>query len=147
MKETIWNHGRMEVWMETLSSRKIPFNAEHVSQYRWYGQLPKYEAQLFLAYKIGGLRFKYDCKGEFGRKYGDTDCFVEGCREPDTLDHVMYCRGYKSRYIGQGWQWEDLTSVKKVTKYLTELNSERTRRFKIPLIYQPGLKEAFKKKV
>ena len=141
VKETIWDFGRNEVWMETLGNRKIPYSANHQSRYRLYGQLPRDQAKLFLAYKTGGLRFKNESKGEFLKRFGDLKCFIKGCNGLDTLEHVKNCRGYRSKYVGPGWEWEDLQSINKTVSYLVDLNRERQIRFNCPLIYKPGLKE------
>ena len=144
IKEAIWDYGRKEIWREALKNQRVPFNHTHKKQYKLYGSLPKFEAKLYFAYKVGSLRFKAFSKGESMRKYGNTDCWIPGCTGPDTLEHVLSCWGYKTKYKGPGWEWEDLQSIKKVTKYLTELDLERLRRFGMSLVYRPGLKEAMK---
>ena len=142
IKEAIWNYGRIEVWQEALKDPRVPFNHTHDKQYKLYGSLPKYEAKLYFAYKVGSLRFKDYARSESIRKYGNSDCWIPGCTGPDTLEHVLSCWGYKTKYKGPEWKWEDLKTIKRVANYLTELDRERTRRFGMSLLYRPGLKEA-----
>ena len=88
IREKVWRIGREEIWKETLYNRRIPFNPSHLKTYKPYMRLPRYEAKLLFALKVGELQFKDYRRGEFKAKFGNTLCF--GCQEePDNLEHVM----------------------------------------------------------
>ena len=142
IKENVWEFGREEIWQETLRSSKVPYNDTHHKRHRMYTTLPKFEAKLYFAFKIGELQFKENRRGEYRAKFGDTLCFVPGCNQPDTLEHVQRCRGYTRCKIPELGEWEDLDSIKKAIEYLTYLDWHRSFYYKLPLIHRPGLKEA-----
>ena len=142
IKENVWEYGRIEIWKETLGKKKIPYCDNHARRHRFYSTLPRYQAKLYFAYKIGELQFKDYRRGEYIKKFGDTLCFT-GCGQPDSLEHVMNCKGYATKWNGETG-WEDLNSINTLVDYLRELDRERTSRFKLPVIYRQSLREACK---
>ena len=148
IKLQVWDKGRFEIWEETLKSSRVPYNYTHLRRYRLYSTLPRFEAKLYFAYKIGELQFKENRRGEYRAKFGDTLCFAEGCNQPDTLEHVMTCSGYHKldRWNGKYelGQFEDHDSIRKAVDYLKHLDITRSHQYKLPLLYRPGLKEAAK---
>ena len=81
-----------------------------------------------LALMIGELNFLTNRKNENIKKLGSTHCFVGVCGGEDTLDHVSQCFGYKSTLKEDG-------SERSQVDYLVELNEERLKKYKRPLIY------------
>ena len=56
----------------------------------------------------------------------------------------MSCSGYECKWEGGVIQWEDLDSIKGVIAYLKELDKERARRFGLPILYRPSLRDMMK---
>ena len=143
VKERIWDFGRREVWKEALKNKRVPISFSHLKQGRPYMLLPKYESRLYFAYRIGELQFKENRRGEYKKRFGNTNCFADGCSQPDTLEHALACKGYMTKWNKDpSWIfWEDLDNIKIFVEYLKKLDGERARFFYLPLLYRPGLKE------
>ena len=143
IKEKIWDFGRIEVWKEALKNKRVPISFSHQKQGRPYMSLPKYDSRLYFAYRIGELQFKENRRGEYKKKFGNTQCFADGCTQPDTLEHALACKGYQTKWNKDpSWIfWEDMNNIKIFIDYLKRLDRERARFFYLPLLYRPGLKE------
>ena len=134
IREKVWRVGREEVWKETLFNRRIPFNYTHMRRPKTYMRLPRYDARLFFAFKVGELQFKDYRRGEFKAKFGNTLCF--GCQEePDTLEHVMRCKFYENRFYKTDFEYDPETQLEFI-EYLKKLDRERNKRFKLPILYR-----------
>ena len=141
IKEAIWRVGRIEVWEESLKNKRIPFNHSHIKRGELYWKLNKYDSRLIFSYRIGELQFKHYRKGEFMKRFGNTLCF-EGCNEPDTLDHVMWCDRYPIRYWGNTKSIDkDYSLIPSFVEYLKRLNDHRAREYGLAVMYQRSLKD------
>ena len=100
-----------------------------------YMQLPKYDSRLFFTYKIGELQFKEFRKGEFIKKYGNTNCFQPGCQSKDNLTHVMRCHQYENKFYETQID-SDENKMKLFIDYLKRLDKERAERFNLPIMYR-----------
>ena len=61
-------------------------------------------------------------------RYGGTHCLVKVCGGEDEIDHITKCFGYSSVCPTGG-------NTKQLAEYLVALNTERIKKFKLPLIY------------
>ena len=95
---------------------------------RSYFKMTRIESKLMLALQIGELNFLTNRKHESLAERGSTDCYVGVCGGQDTLDHVSQCFGYQTKPPGPG------APEQEIANYLVELNKERTKRFKSPLV-------------
>ena len=102
--------------------------------------LPRYDAKLFFAYRIGELQFKEYRRGEFRKKFGNTKCFADGCSEPDTLKHAMGCNGYDQMFR-KTEQDADPEVQQEFIEYLKKLDRERARKYSLPILYRKSLSE------
>ena len=66
------------------------------------------------------------------KKFGNTDCFVIGCKNKDTLTHVMQCEGYETKPEKFALNGRD----RPMANYLKELDQERWKKYKISMIYR-----------
>ena len=144
IKEKVQNYGRVEVWKETLTNNRIPFNHTHLRSVKTYMRLPRYEAKLYFAYKIGELQFKDYRRGEFKRKFGNTKCFADGCSEPDTLEHVRFCTGYDSRYTKTEHETDENVR-REFIEYLKRIDAERAKKYYLPVLFRKSLKDVVKR--
>ena len=76
---------------------------------------------------VGELNFRTNRSQEARMKFGGVDCLVGTCCGVDSLEHVKQCFGYHTKPPAN-FREEDLI------KYLQEINLERIRRWKAPLI-------------
>ena len=136
IKAKVWSFGREEVWKEAICNKRIPFNDNHMKVGKPYMRLPKYDARLFFAYRIGELQFKAYRKGEFIRKFGNTKCFADGCGEQDTLQHAMRCDGYDQMFGKDEMELFELDAQKEFIAYLKKMDTERARKYYLPLLYR-----------
>ena len=132
IKENVWRIARNKLWDEMLNNRRAPYSHRPNKIKKDYWNLPKLEARLVLAYKTGELNFKEFKKREMTRIYGNTNCFVTGCREKDTIWHVMQCEGYTTKIKNFKQDGQD----KLMAPYLRALDMERWRLYECGLIYR-----------
>ena len=144
IKERIVHFGRTEIWKETLTNSRIPYNDNHMRSVKTYMRLPKYESRLYFAFKIGELQFKDYRKGEFKRRFGNTTCFADGCSGPDNLDHVRQCSGYESNFYKTDQEYNDW-SRKEFISYLKKIDAERAKKYYLPVLFRNTLAEDAKK--
>ena len=137
IKQKIWSFGRAEIWKESTKNRRVPMEFSHMSKGNRhnYMQLPKYDSRLFFTYKIGELQFKEFRKGEFIKKYGNTNCFQPGCQSKDNLTHVMRCHQYENKFYETQID-SDENKMKLFIDYLKRLDKERAERFNLPIMYR-----------
>ena len=143
IRENIIHFGRTEVWKETLTNRRIPYNPTQMKRWRPYMSLPKYDSRLYFAYRIGELQFKSDRKGEYGRKFGNTKCFADWCSEEDTLQHVRRCPGYDVRFSKVKVDKDEETRAEFIS-YLKKLDLERIKKYNLPILHRRSMKEQLK---
>ena len=135
IKEKIYSHGREEVWKETISNRRVPFNDNHMKQVRLYMRLPKYDSKLFFAYRIGELQLKENRRGEFRKRFGNTKCFADGCSEPDNIQHMVTCDGYENTFKKLGQEMNPDIQLEFI-EYLKKMDKERAKKYYLPLLFR-----------
>ena len=139
IKDRVWRYGREEVWRESLSNNRVPFNGNHMKKTRLYMRLPKYDSRLFFAYRIGELQFKEYRRGEFRKRFGNTKCFADGCSQPDTLKHAVTCDGYNQTFQEQKLEHVMNPDIQiEFIDYLKKLDWERARKYGLPILYRKG---------
>ena len=106
-------------------------------------KLPKYDAKIFFAYRIGELQFKENRRGEFTKKFGNTRCFADGCSEPDTLQHTMVCDGYDQLFRKNNQDYDPDVQLEFI-EYLKQLDKERHRKYSLPVLFRKSLKDEIK---
>ena len=129
LKDTIKKKSVMRTWLTLAKSDKVIMRwVPEKNSNRAYFSYTELESKLMLALMIGELNFLTNRKNENIKKLGSTHCFVGVCGGEDTLDHVSQCFGYKSTLREDG-------SERSQVDYLIELNEERMKKYKRPLIY------------
>ena len=93
---------------------------------RFYSSLPKNKAKLALLMEVGELNFRTNRKWESLKKFGSTECVVQGCGQEDTLDHVKECYGYDTKF-------KDDFSPMEWVDYLSKLDNERFSKYRTSL--------------
>ena len=118
-----------EVWRDCFMSTIIPtrpyFRVRDKSHFSW----EKSKVKVLLAYKTGSLKFKtawriYNTKRGIG-----THCLFNLCPNLDNLYHVQQCLFYEVK-----WKREYLDSEEQLAEYLLQLNRERIKKFRMPII-------------
>ena len=119
---------------KTLWLRKIPpmLTLEKIFTHHYtYGML---EARAITCLRTGNLVFKNWCRWKFHSKHsGDNKCMFQPCQEIDSLEHVLECQYYATRFSegGEG-------PVRDWANFLVALNKERREKFGQPLIWCEG---------
>ena len=124
---------RQDTWKTAMKNKRLPTIPAIMKKKKLYWTMPKREARLVLSHNIGELNFKINKKQEMTKKYGNLNCFA-GCDEVDSLSHAMSCVRYDTKVKNFGLDGTD----EKLAKYLTALDSERSRKYKCPLVYRVG---------
>ena len=119
--------------MATLTNKKVPslLSPDQID-YNHYN-LGVMEARAITVMRTGNLIFKNWAHYKFSKKHmGDDRCMVPTCRERDTLNHVMKCEYYDTKFT------QIHGNVKDWAEYLVALNNERIKKFGQPLISCEG---------
>ena len=119
--------------MTTLSLKKVPpmYSAEKV--WTEHYEFPVMEARAITVMRTGNLVFKNWAPHKFSKKnMGDLLCMVPACQEKDTLEHVMNCVFYTTKFVEKDGPIRDWAT------YLVALNRERIQKFGQPLILCDG---------
>ena len=132
IKEMVWDKARMKLCREANHNRRVPYNGAFKKEKKEYWGFNRIEAKLMLGYKTGELNFKEFKRWEMKKKFGNTDCFVIGCKNKDTLTHVMQCEGYETKPEKFALNGRD----RPMANYLKELDQERWKKYKISMIYR-----------
>ena len=91
------------------------------------------EARAITVMRTGNLIFKNWAPYKMKKKHmGDMLCLVPACQERDTLEHVMNCEFYSTKFN------QTHGNVKDWAEYLVALNNERIDKFEQPLILCEG---------
>ena len=116
-------------WLSLTTSRKVRmrWRPEKI-QDRQYFSKDKLTAKLLLCYRIGELNFKTNRRGEAIAKAGSTLCLGKVCGGEDSLEHVMQCDLYDTRYNGHDSEWA-------LADYLVKLYIERNKKYGEALVY------------
>ena len=117
----------------TLSLKKVPpmFSVDKV----WtdHYSYPIMEARAITVMRTGNLVFKNWAPHKFSKKHmGDLLCMVPVCQEKDTLEHVMECPFYTTKFVDKEG------GIKDWATYLVALNRERIAKFGQPMILCEG---------
>lgn len=148
IKEKVWDKGRKDIWGDSVKNRRVPFNRYFFKTPKPYMTRSRYQSRLFFAFRIGELQFKDYRKGEFNKKFGNTECFMEGCNEPDRLDHVMRCEKYPSELRCELRNFNhDPNEQDEFIEYLTKLDKFRYDNFNLPVMYRPSLKKVLEREM
>ena len=116
------------LWLSLITSKKAPWGPNRSEEkQRFYFTLPKHQAKCALLYEIGELNFRTNRKWESLKKFGTTECVVQGCGQEDTLDHAKECYGYDTKF-------RDDFSPMELVEYLSKLDLERFSKYKTSLI-------------
>ena len=119
--------------MATLSNKKVPnlYSLDTVDHDHYtYGVM---EARAITVMRTGNLIFKNWAPWKMKKQHmGDLLCLVPACRERDTLEHVMNCEFYNTKFV------QIHGNVRDWAEYLVALNNERIDRFDQPLISCDG---------
>ena len=124
---------RRRCMMATLTNKKVPslLSPDQID-YNHYN-LGVMEARAITVMRTGNLIFKNWAHYKFSKKHmGDDRCMVPTCRERDTLNHVMKCEYYDTKFT------QIHGNVKDWAEYLVALNNERIKKFGQPLISCEG---------
>ena len=148
IRDRIWEIGRVEIWKDTVKNKRVPFNRTHVRFLKQYMALDRYKSRLFFAYRTGELQFKEYRRGEFGKRFGNTKCFMNGCNEPDNLEHVMKCDRYPDelRFHYNNYNY-DPDEQREFIEYLQKLDVYRGRQFDLPVLYRPSLRKQIERRL
>ena len=119
--------------MATLSNKKVPslLSLDSIDYNHYtFGVM---EARAITVMRTGNLIFKNTAPWKLHKKHmGNKQCLVPACGEKDSLEHVLKCEYYDTRFINtQG-------GVRDWATYLVALNAERINKFKQPLISCEG---------
>ena len=125
---------RKRSMMTTLTLRKIPpMLTFSVKIFNTHYEYPKFEARAITALRTGNLIFKNWCPWKIRKQHaGDSLCMFQPCREKDSLQHVMECEYYSTKFITQDGSLRDWAN------YLVKLHQERLEKFNQPLISCEG---------
>ena len=84
--------------------------------------------------RTGNLVFKNWNPYKFANKHmGDKKCMFPPCQEPDTLEHVLECDFYETKFTESNHG-----PTKDWATYLVALHDERMKKFDQPLILCDG---------
>ena len=148
IKDKVWELGRRRIWRESVKNRRVPFNRHYLKSPKLYMRRNRRESRLFFAFRIGELQFKDSRRGEFTKSHGDTNCFMEGCEEPDSLKHVMRCPKYpdelKFRLTDYNY---DPYEQNEFIEYLKKLDSYRMYKFNLPIVFRPSLRKRLEREL
>ena len=92
------------------------------------------DARAITCLRTGLLIFKNQCPWKFqGKNGGDKLCLFQPCQDVDSLEHVMSCEYYDTKFYegGEG-------PMRDWANYLVALNRERRKKFNQPLIWTEG---------
>ena len=132
--EACRDHSRRKSMMVTLSMKKIPPMLTLDKVWNVHYTFNTVEARAITAMRTGNLIYKNWCPWKMLKRHmGDLRCLVKVCQEPDTLDHVMKCQFYDSKFSegGEG-------PTRDWAQYLVSLHLERMEKFSQPLICFDG---------
>ena len=132
IKERVWEKARIQLWDDMLTNYRAPYTNTYEKKGKDYWSLNKLDARLVLNYKIGELCFKDYKRREMTNRYGNTDCFVSGCREKDTMKHVLRCEGYETKIEKYPQDGRDFL----LAPFLRALDMERWKKYNCSLIYR-----------
>ena len=92
------------------------------------------ESRAMTAFNTGNLVFKTWCPWKFPEKHrGDRWCMFRQCDGKDSYEHVRFeCAWYDTKFEDTGLPIDDNA------KFLMNLDTERRRRWNIPLIVIAG---------
>ena len=148
IKEKVCELGRRKLWRESVKNRRVPFNRHYIKTPKLYMRRNRREAKLFFAFRIGELQFKDNRRGEYTKKFGNTTCFMDGCNQPDSLQHVMSCNRYPADMrFGLSDFNHDPHEQNEFIDYLQKLDKFRLKEFNLPLIYRPSLKQRMEREL
>ena len=116
-----------DVYMSPVTWKKVDYS--DTAQDYW--EMPRSNAKAILMFKVGCLKFKGSWKRNNSSKFKDAICLVPDCSEPDTLKHVMRCKGYQNKWLEE---LEVEFDEREFSEYLVLLNRERMDRFKLPIL-------------
>ena len=118
----------MELWKECLASSvtqsRITFRPSNKQHLSW----PKSRSRVWLAWRVGSLRFKTAWRLYNTRRGLGTKCIMPMCGHEDTLDHMKQCKFYETKWDDKWVEDED------IARYLEKANRERFIKAKMPLI-------------
>ena len=125
---------RKRSMMTTLMLKKVPpMLTFSIKIFNEHYSFPKFEARAITALRTGNLIFKNWCPWKIRRQHaGDPYCMYQPCREKDTLQHVMECEFYSTKFISKDSPARDWST------YLVKLHQERMENFNQPLISCEG---------
>ena len=132
LKPQIYRESMNKLWVSLITSKKAPEAPRRDGEKdRFYHTLPKHQAKCALLYEAGELNFRTNRRNEALKKYGTLDCVVPGCGEPDTLEHIMECHGYSTKFKqgGSPHEWIEFLStidLERFKKYRTSLTRFNT---------------------
>ena len=110
-------------------------------------RMSRYQSKLFFAYRVGDLQFKDFRRGEFSKKFGNSNCFT-GCSQPDRLEHVMQCEGYPVE-LRCDLKYFDYDPVEQpmFVEYLEKLDAYRAKYYYLPLLYRPSTRKIIERRL
>ena len=120
--------------MATLRLKKVPplFSLDKI----WtdHYSFPVMEARAITVMRTGNLILKNWAPWKMHPKHmGNLLCLVPACQEKDTLEHVLKCEFYSTKFV------ESIDGpTKDWARYLVALNKERIEKFSQPLISCEG---------
>ena len=127
MKEVIKIESQKSGWAMNLRSRLAN------NRVKLYHTWIKSKARMILLWRIGSLRFK-DSWHDYNQKGDGVGCISRFCKENDSLRQAVQCRFMRVNYRYK-IKLEDIQQdSEELAEYLIELNKERTKRFRCPLM-------------
>ena len=126
---------KLRIYMKLLQLKKYPMvRPGRRSECRAAWELDPYLQQCIKSYYLGLLITRTSNYHQLRPNLrGDKTCLFDPCVGRDDIAHMMECEFYTTRYDKDG----DDQEVVRFARYLSELNLERIKRFKQPMIYLP----------
>ena len=129
LKRYIRSANDQELWFDCYQSSVIPirpyFRVRNKSHFKW----EKLKSKALLAYRCGALKFKTQWRLYNLKRGRGINCVNIICGENDSLSHAKSCSFYFTK-----WKKEYEDSEEEIASYLLKLNSERIKRYRLPII-------------
>ena len=130
VSEMCKEYSRKRSMLITLQMKKIPPMLSLTKVFTTHYTYSMLDARAITCLRTGNLMFKNWTPWKFWiRHKGDLKCLFNPCQDRDSLEHVMQCEYYTTKFYegGEG-------STRDWANYLVALNRERMQRFNQPLI-------------
>ena len=129
MRAVLKQTASLRVWGAVMRSRMMQPSTSLKSQATWYHSWTRSAARAQLFLRLGSLRFRATWAGYYKKRGESVSCHSNLCgTEVDSLAHAKVCPFMETK-----WDERKMKNPKEMSKYLEKLNSERFRRWRMPL--------------